>query len=160
MNKEELRAYYRTLRHAIPASRRKEAGEKLLKTIQSLSFERLASFCSMPDEIDTRALNTFFAHQGRLLLPTVNQSGLEYHLVLEPALPTPVSLTRQDLLLVPGLAFDKAHFRIGYGKGHFDRFLAANPAVLTVGIGFQEQLSQELLPRDPWDMPVQKLLLF
>lgn len=175
MNKQELRAHYRTLRRTLSPSRRQAARAHLLQTIQSLSFERLASFCNTLDEIDTQELNTFFAAAGRLLLPKCQGTILQYYnvsdlntlqsssyLILEPNpdLCTLAIPTNRDLLLVPGLVFDAEHFRLGYGKGHFDRFLAANPSVPTAGIGFHEQLNPSLLPRDPWDLPVLKLLLF
>ena len=61
-------------------------------------------------------------------------------------------------ILVPGLAFDAQHYRLGYGKGHYDRFLSG-VSMRTIGVGFKEQLSPELLPRDSWDVPVQELFL-
>lgn len=63
-----------------------------------------------------------------------------------------------DLVLVPGLAFDVDHFRLGYGKGHYDQLLPRIKG-LTIGVGFQEQLSAAPLPRDPWDVSLQKILL-
>ena len=44
------------------------------------------------------------------------------------------------LLLVPGVAFDKARHRCGYGKGFYDRFLAAHPGFTTVAAAFEFQL--------------------
>jgi 5-formyltetrahydrofolate cyclo-ligase len=56
-----------------------------------------------------------------------------------------------DLILVPGLGFDAGCFRIGRGKGHYDRLLGA-PGVRarTLGIFFDCQ-EAEVLPREPWD---------
>ena len=60
------------------------------------------------------------------------------------------------LCLVPGIAFDREGFRLGYGKGYYDCFLAAQP-VRTVGLCF-EALAFERLPRDGFDRPVCRLV--
>ena len=45
--------------------------------------------------------------------------------------------TREEgFLLVPGVAFDPARHRVGYGKGFYDRFLAAHPGFTTVAAAF------------------------
>ncbi len=63
-----------------------------------------------------------------------------------------------DLVLVPGVGFDKRGYRIGYGAGYYDRFLPRlAPHVPTVGLAFQLQLMEEL-PIDPYDYPLQYLL--
>ena len=56
------------------------------------------------------------------------------------------------LMLVPAMAFDRQGFRLGYGGGYYDRFLAAHP-MKTVGITY-ELLLAEALPRDEYDKAV------
>lgn len=60
------------------------------------------------------------------------------------------------LCLVPGLAFDGAGYRLGYGKGYYDRFLAAH-AVEAVGLCYEELLLPRL-PRQPLDQRVGRLV--
>ena len=55
----------------------------------------------------------------------------------DPARCAPVGEISRGLCLVPGIAFDRAGYRLGYGKGYYDRFLAAHP-VETVGLCFGE----------------------
>jgi 5-formyltetrahydrofolate cyclo-ligase len=63
-----------------------------------------------------------------------------------------------QLLLVPGLAFDEAGYRMGYGRGFYDALLPKLPPdVLTLGVGFECQMHQTV-PVEPHDWPVQGLL--
>lgn len=63
---------------------------------------------------------------------------------------------RIDLLFVPGLLFDWAGYRIGFGGGYYDRFLQQfkNPTVSLVS-DFQ---MIDRIPRDSFDIPVQYLV--
>lgn len=57
----------------------------------------------------------------------------------EPVTGTLVDPMQIDLVLVPLLAFDKQGYRVGYGKGFYDRFLAqCRPDVQSVGLSFFE----------------------
>ena len=58
-----------------------------------------------------------------------------------------------QLILVPGLVFDRKGYRIGYGKGFYDRFLPSCPKAVTAGIAYQLQLVDDTYPQ-PWDVPV------
>ena len=53
-----------------------------------------------------------------------------------------------DLMLIPTLAFDKKKFRLGYGKGFYDRYLnkylKQNRNILTVGVAFSFQKHHKL----------------
>jgi len=49
-----------------------------------------------------------------------------------------------DLIIVPGLAFDKANYRLGYGGGYYDAFLAQHPDAYKVGIGYPFQLVEQV----------------
>ena len=62
-----------------------------------------------------------------------------------------------DLVIVPGLAFDRAGVRLGRGKGYYDRWLEANPAVRTLGVCFKFQVL-ERIPAEPHDVCVNAIL--
>lgn len=48
-----------------------------------------------------------------------------------------------DLVLIPLLCFDKKGYRVGYGKGYYDRFLAdCRPDVLKIGLSFFEPIDE------------------
>lgn len=58
-----------------------------------------------------------------------------------------------ELVLIPGLAFDRHGWRLGYGGGYFDRFLK-NFAGVSAGIVFHSLLLDNL-PHGEFDVPVQ-----
>lgn len=59
-----------------------------------------------------------------------------------------------DLVLVPGVGFDRQGYRLGYGGGYYDRFLRRlAPGCLCVGLAFSLQVVDEL-PREHHDRPV------
>ncbi len=77
---------------------------------------------------------------------------------LQPTAQAPsVSPERLELVLVPGLCFDAAGYRLGYGKGYYDRLLAQLPErVLTVGVTARALLVPAL-PHGERDMAVKFL---
>lgn len=101
-------------------------------------------------ELDLRSLLRQLMQRGiKCALPRITPRGLEFHLwtesiplikgsfqVWEP--PSHEERVIPHILLIPLLAFDKRGHRLGYGQGHFDRYLHQHP-VLTIGIGFKEQ---------------------
>lgn len=63
-----------------------------------------------------------------------------------------------DVVLVPGLAFDRAGHRMGKGAGHYDRFLSMTPVNWKVGIGFVCQ-RVDTVPVEKHDVTLDEVLL-
>lgn len=72
-------------------------------------------------------------------------SGIEYH-------------GDYDLIIVPGLAFDQRHYRLGYGAGYYDRFLAEHPGSYKIGIAYPFQVMHEI-PAAPHDVPLDEVVI-
>lgn len=63
-----------------------------------------------------------------------------------------------DLVIVPGVAFDRRGGRLGRGGGYFDRFLEKIPRqVPRVGLAFRFQVVRNL-PREPHDQPLTRVI--
>ena len=70
-----------------------------------------------------------------------------------------VPLEKVDLMLIPGLAFDKSGHRLGHGGGYYDRFLEKAPEdICTIALAFDFQIVDEL-PRYTTDIPIGKILI-
>jgi 5-formyltetrahydrofolate cyclo-ligase len=131
--------------------------------------DRVAAYVALDDEVPTDAVVDAVLARGRaLLLPRVVGDRLEFaaiadraqlrpggHGVLEPlAACAATALTASDLVLVPGLAFDRGGRRLGRGGGHYDRaFAAARVQPFRVGIAFSFQLVASV-PAGRLDRPV------
>ena len=58
-----------------------------------------------------------------------------------------------DLVFVPGIAFDYEGFRVGYGKGYFDRWLEKVPFEKSIGLAYDFQVTDKM-PTGKYDLPV------
>jgi 5-formyltetrahydrofolate cyclo-ligase len=65
---------------------------------------------------------------------------------------------RYDLIIVPGLAIDKNKYRLGYGGGYYDIFLANQLNAFKVGIYYPFQLV-ETVPLEPHDFMLDAVLI-
>ena len=76
--------------------------------------------------------------------------------ILEPTGNDIVNPKIIDLIILPGVAFDKKGNRCGRGKGFYDRFLS-NTEAATIAVCFDCQLV-ESLPVEPHDIPAQNIV--
>jgi 5-formyltetrahydrofolate cyclo-ligase len=133
--------------------------------------ERIALYAALSYEIPTRPLfEAFVEKRGAVLLPrTTEPLGLEFFAVecwdalrpsafgvLEPETDgAAVRLMPGDLVVVPGVAFDDDGYRLGHGKGYYDRAFAAElgDAPTLVGFGYEFQVV-DAVPHDHRDRQV------
>lgn len=56
-----------------------------------------------------------------------------------------------SLIFVPGIAFDKRGYRVGYGKGFYDRFFERYYVGGKIGVAFESQMTEEII-NDKYDI--------
>lgn len=135
-----------------------------------LEARAIHCFLPMRSEVDTRAIVAAALAAGKLVaVPTMAPGAREMEHcwidTLDPAaftqgaLGTPRPATMRpaqpgdwQLTVVPLLGFDRDGYRLGYGKGHYDKLLAglACPAA---GVAFAD-LELAALPHEPHDVPL------
>lgn len=64
-----------------------------------------------------------------------------------------------DIILLPLLLCDKYGNRIGYGAGHYDRYIASlNHKPILIGVCFDEQIYDGTIPHEPHDVPLDLII--
>jgi 5-formyltetrahydrofolate cyclo-ligase len=175
--KRALRLRLGARRRSVPPAQAAAAAaacaEHLLAVAGIRGALRLALYAALPDELPTRPL---FEALGELgiprLLPRVGADGAlgfaaverwedlapgRYGVPEPPPHAAELRLGAGDWVLVPGLAFDAAGWRLGRGGGHYDRALAGWAGPRVVGLGYAFQLVEQV-PRDSHDRPVDAIV--
>ncbi|MEN6493316.1 MAG: 5-formyltetrahydrofolate cyclo-ligase [Thermoguttaceae bacterium] len=135
-------------------------------------------YVHMRDEVRTRSfLPEILKHGKRLVVPYCVGDELELFClrdldelalgtfgILEPKPELQAQADRRidvgqiDLVMVPGVAFDRRGGRVGHGKGYYDRLLRrARPDTALVGLAFECQLFAEI-PMQPHDVFMDKVI--
>ena len=182
--RESIRSETLKLRERLSLSERVERSRKITshvvewiqnkKTLEEISFHTIMVYLSMKSEVVTEELIDYLFKQGeRVIAPEVDientqliprliqnlETDLEKHDygMLQPKKACPIIPHDQiTLIIVPGIAFDLKGYRLGYGKGFYDRFLPTCLNAITIGIAFQVQIVEDTFPQ-PWDVPVQHI---
>ena len=103
----------------------------------------------LPSVCDEKLQVCPFKQSDRLLKSDFN--------VCEPCT-NPVNPKNLDLVIVPALMVDRKNYRLGYGGGFYDRFLAEYPEIPTV-VPIAKELFVENLPVDKYDIKIDYVLL-
>ncbi|WP_233545606.1 5-formyltetrahydrofolate cyclo-ligase [Parabacteroides sp. AM08-6] len=137
--------------------------ERLEETELFRQSSSIALYYAIPGEVQTAGFIEKWYQDKKILLPVVvgNDLRLLHYTgkdslkpgafgILEPAdTDNPVPEEEIDLIVVPGVAFDRQHNRLGRGKGFYDRLLSTLSAP-KIGICYDFQL-KENIPVEPFD---------
>lgn len=171
-NKSDLRAEGLRLRRDFARSLTPELRATLETELARLVLPHLAgariiaAYHPLKDEISPAAILAglgpgqrfalpWFAHRDAQFLWRQGPAGEASPWgVLQPS--ADAEALAPDVVLVPIVLADRSGARIGHGKGHYDRALAhlreGGTSVTTIGLCWEDQLSDSALPADPWDM--------
>lgn len=174
MDKKSIRKEMQKKRDAIENKEKidKDLLEKLKNLDEFKSSDNFFIFVSYKSEFQTHDLikdliadgkNVYVPYvleKGKMIYTKINSfDDLEKgsYSILEPKNPIP-STDRLDFILVPGLAFDKNGYRIGYGGGFYDRFLdSLDENAHRISVAYDFQIFDDLEP-DTYDQPVEKII--
>ena len=167
-----LRKDCRAARKALGETRRAQASASICERVAAWTIfgecQTILTYMPIKSEVDLTPLLERFPEKRWVvprILPEENHR-MEFHLydaarlvqhpfgMMEPAPDAPtVAADEIEMTLVPGLAYDRRGYRLGYGGGYYDRFLLHFRG-LSAGIVFHELLLDSI-PHGAHDVPVQ-----
>ena len=159
--KKALRKQIKAIKKTLPELERLVKSARIFKQIEALELFKNARtvlvYWSMIDEVHTHDFILRWWKQKTILLPAVDGDVLrlkvftgmeclkngELMQIPEPVGPDFEAISSIDLIIVPGVAFDKNNYRMGRGRGFYDKLLA-NTATTTFGVCFDFQFVAEV----------------
>jgi len=171
--KADLRRRMREVRDAIPEADRQAFSRRICDRAAQLVCpgETVFVYASVGSEVHTGGLiRALWAKGCRVCLPKITGKGcmvaVEYRHgdtlqsdrfgIPAPAAGKTVPPEEISAAFVPGLAFDQAGNRLGYGGGYYDRWLAKSGA-RRIGLAYAVQRIGQV-PAEAWDIPMDMLV--
>jgi len=177
MDKKELRIKYLEIRKNIPDQKRKEESveitDKLLKLIKENSFKAVLLYAPKKYEVDI--LGVFEKTDIPVYFPRCDKDEMDFYKadelsqlrvgnfnVREPEENCPLFIPKEGekyLIAVPGICFDKNGYRIGYGKGYYDKYLSKYKTYdfYKAGVCFSECMIEDTF-HDDFDINTDKVI--
>ncbi len=173
MDKKETRKFLLQKRKEIPKEKKviydKEISKKIIESDYFKNATQVLVFASTEDEFDTSSIVESCRANGKKVFYPIclNDSGkMEFRQVkgsddLQIGMynipePNPIceeyNQKENDIIIVPCLSVDKNGYRIGYGKGYYDRFLQNFQGISICPC--YEELTSETLPTDSFDVKI------
>jgi 5-formyltetrahydrofolate cyclo-ligase len=173
MNKSELRKYYLNVRKNIidRKNKEKEIFNRLINSEEYIKSKVIAFYYSLDSEVNTLELISYSLKNKKIiLLPKVNGEIMEFYQiksldgliksnfgVMEPNNGIIFNKNNIDLIVVPGICFDKKRNRIGFGKGYYDKYLC-NYYGHVVALCFEEQIYKDNIEISDTDIVIKKII--
>ena len=171
MDKKELRQIMLEKRKNI--LNKEEKSTIIVEKIKKLNILKksqvIALYKRMKDEVSLEALiDDALMHQKVVLLPKIMDKQMVFIEINEKTkyqksnfnVWEPISDKiydgQIDLMLIPGVCFDKKNNRLGFGKGYYDKYLGQKDTY-KIGICFKEQIIDSI-PKEEWDIPMDLII--
>lgn len=173
MNKNILRANFRTVRSKIENRAQKDADifKKVSAFLDNKHYKKIFTFVSMKDEVDTARLIEYYINKDgfTILIPKTHNNEMQMvktnmgmlNIVdkygnTDVALKSDIYEGGADVAIVPMLAFSSDFYRLGNGGGHYDKYLSKFKTY-SVGIAYDEQFCPDFAP-EVHDIPLDAII--
>lgn len=179
LRKASLRKKLRLVLSGISkAARRRKSKKALARLVKTQTFKaanRILIYMALPSELDTEPLMQSALKAGKeVYAPCIQKNRKQlllykiegaHHLkkgsygIREPRkhAARKGAIGKIDLVIVPGLGFDRKGNRLGRGGGYFDRLLAKATHAAKIGLAFKEQRVTRI-PVEAHDIPVDRVI--
>lgn len=175
-NKKEIRSRLKKQRSLLGADECYNMSHEIYKRLMVSELDRdydnILLYSAIRNEVNTDEYFAYLINKAkRIYYPMVSGDKMSFYRVRsldelncgsfnikEPDMTK--EYTQADgraLMIVPGLAFSDTGYRIGYGKGFYDRYLSSftkRDTVMAVGVGYDFQLLSGMTFEDEYDVPL------
>lgn len=167
--KKALRKKYILERNNLSKDYRESSTNSIFSTLQNYDFfkrsEKIFIFVSFDSEIQTENFIKKWINKKQIFVPKIENNKMNLIRIkswaeLEPGHfgilePTSSDYYKGeiDLVITPSIVFDKNGYRLGYGKGYYDRYFTENKYKISVGLSYHKLL-QENVPKEEHDKQV------
>lgn len=133
--------------------------KKLSKLKPEAEYENILLYSAINNETDLTEYYRYLKENNKkIFFPKVSGDTMEFYQVtgyeemkkgsfsiMEPVADENKCFQEDDraLMIVPGVAFSTDRYRIGYGKGYYDKYLRCHLAIDTIGVCYDFQLTNE-----------------
>jgi 5-formyltetrahydrofolate cyclo-ligase len=122
---------------------------KIINADFFISANKILIYKALKDELNLNALTELFPNKN-FLIPELTGNNPPEDFIKQ--------CENLDLIIIPGLSFDKRGYRLGRGGGYYDKLLSRiKTQALTLGI-IPNELHLENLPNEPHDIKVDLVL--
>ncbi|WP_425379912.1 5-formyltetrahydrofolate cyclo-ligase [Spiroplasma endosymbiont of Stenodema calcarata] len=177
-NKQQIRQIKIALRSNIAPKLRQQKEQQIFQEFFNnhivQNSKNIAIYYPIKGEVDTiLIIKKLFATKINVFLPRMLGDNLQFYQftnltvdlefnqrygLYEPLITLPIiDKNKLDVVVVPIVAFDQTHFRLGYGKGYYDRFLKDYQKRI-IGLAFIEQLVSQPLPIEKHDIRIKTII--
>lgn len=172
--KKQVRKQVRLLKSEVSLEQKKARSKSILQNLENhpqfINAQTIMMYWSMADEVYTHEFVCKWAQKKKIILPCVNGDKLllkeffgpdslvsgENFGIPEPDGPVFSRPGEIEMIVVPGVAFDKSCNRLGRGRAYYDKLLNSVNAV-KVGICFDFQLLDKV-PVDKYDIKMDMVI--
>lgn len=167
MEKDEIRNRIKARKSLLSDNEKQLAAQNVFKRLErSAAFllaENILIYHSLPDELSTIDFLQKWSSKKNFFLPRVNGVNLDIlpydksrmalgaFQIEEPQGNDISDISEMELIIVPGIAYDRRGNRVGRGKGYYDRMLQSVKAT-KIGVGYDFQFIDSDIPAAPHDV--------
>ena len=157
------------------ARRSKLIQEKLIRSAEFIESKSIGVYLPIGSEVQTDdIIRNAIESEKTVMLPRVIINDIHFFIVekhdydhdsfdvnkfgIKEPKKTNMKLDFMDVLIVPGIVFDFHGYRIGYGYGYYDKFMAEKKFSKSIGLAYDFQVMKNPIPKFEFDKKIDILI--
>ena len=157
------------------SSKSKSIQDKLIGSREFSESKSIGVYIPIGSEVQTdEIIRNALESEKIVLLPRIVLNDLYYFVVdkhdfdrdlfdvskfgIKEPKKTNMELEHIDLIIVPGIVFDYYGYRIGYGYGYYDKYMATGKYSKSIGLAYDFQVAKNPIPKFEYDKKINILI--